>query len=290
MDVVRPIDSAAVATDEVTLVPPTTVCPPQPLAGARACRDMAASLGCLVLAQRLLKVRYRKASVGVVWALIQPILLMVAFTIFFGLFARLPSEGVPYPLFFFSGLVAWQITAKLLSEGSARSSPTRSSSRASIFRAFISRLRSPSRAWSTCSSAHRAAVSDALLRLPARAAGPRAAAHLRHHLRGQPGPRTVVLGSQRRVPRCGVIVPFFIQVGFFVSPIIYPASIVPAQFQPLYYLNPFALGIEAFRWATLNTPAPPWFAWVIGTVVAVVLLVSGYIFFRQREGTFADVI
>ena len=106
------------AKDDVVLAQSLTICPPRRWPGLGLRETWRLRAVCLVLAQRLLKVRYRQAGVGIAWALIQPILLMIAFTIFFGLFARLPSEGVPYPLFFFSGLVVWQITSKLLSEGS----------------------------------------------------------------------------------------------------------------------------------------------------------------------------
>jgi lipopolysaccharide transport system permease protein len=88
----------------------------------------------------------------------------------------------------------------------------------------------------------------------------------------------------------GVLVPFITQVGFFLSPIIYPSSIVPAQFHTIYLANPFALGIETFRWALFGTPAPPIEGWLVGSAVAGFLLIAGYVFFRQREGTFADVI
>jgi lipopolysaccharide transport system permease protein len=87
-----------------------------------------------------------------------------------------------------------------------------------------------------------------------------------------------------------VLLPFLIQVGFFISPIIYPASLVPGEFQALYYLNPMALAITGFRWSLLGTPMPPLEGWIVGSLVTVVLLVSGYVFFRRGEDTFADVI
>ena len=246
---------------------------------------------CLVLAQRLLKVRYRQAVIGVAWALIQPLLLMLAFTVFFGLLARTPSENVPYPLFFFSGLVVWQIVSKLLSEGST----SLLANATLVTRIYFPRVYFPlAVALSSLVDFFFSSIALLVLML---------------FFGFLPGPQMIAvplilvivyaagLGltlwfaaldvAYRDV---GVVVPFVTQVGFFISPIIYPASIVPVEYQPLYYLNPFALGVEAFRWATLNTPAPPAFAWVIGTVVAAVLLISGYIFFRQREGTFADVI
>ena len=88
----------------------------------------------------------------------------------------------------------------------------------------------------------------------------------------------------------GVLVPFLTQVGFFLSPLIYPVSVIPVEYQALYYLNPMAVAIEGFRWALLGSTAPPLEGWVIGSVVAIVTLISGYIHFRQREGLFADVI
>ncbi len=165
---------------------------------------------------------------------------------------------MPYPLFFFRGLVVWQITSKLLAEGST----SLLANSTLVTRIYFPRVYFP--------------IAVALSSMVDFFFNSIALLVLMLFFGFLPGPQMIAvpvilviiyaasLGlalwfsalnvAYRDV---GVIVPFVIQVGFFVSPIIYPASIVPAQYQPLYYLNPFALGIEAFRWATLNTPAPP---------------------------------
>ncbi len=106
------------ANDHAVLAQPLTVGPPRRWPGLGLAETWRLRTVCLVLAQRLLKVRYRNTFVGAAWALIQPIMLMIALAIFFGILARVPSEGVPYALFTFSGLVLWQVTSKMLSEGS----------------------------------------------------------------------------------------------------------------------------------------------------------------------------
>jgi lipopolysaccharide transport system permease protein len=84
--------------------------------------------------------------------------------------------------------------------------------------------------------------------------------------------------------------PVVVQVWFFSSPVLYPASLVPAEFQWLYFLNPMALVITASRWAFVGGPPAPPEAWVLGTGVALLLVVTGYVYFRHREPTVADLL
>jgi lipopolysaccharide transport system permease protein len=246
---------------------------------------------CVVLAERILKVRYRQAAVGIGWALIQPLLLMLAFTVFFGLLTRMPTENVPYPLFFFSGLTIWQVMAKMLSEGSN----SVLANTALVTRIYFPRVYFPvSVALSTLVDLFFALLALGVLMLyfgfiPGAAvlALPLVLVVIYASALGV----TLWLSALNVAYRdVAVLVPFITQVGFFLSPIIYPASIVPAQFQLLYFLNPMALGIEGFRWALLHTPAPSLAAWVVSCASATLLLASGYVFFRKREGTFADLI
>lgn len=277
-----------------TRTPPgstTRICPPGRWPGLALGETWRLRSVCFVLAQRVLKVRYRHAAVGISWALIQPMLLMIAFTIFLGIIARLPSEGLPYPLFFYTGLVLWQVTAKLLGEGSN----SILANAMLVRRIYFPRIYFPA-AVGLSTLVDLAFTSVALVLLMA-------------WYGFVPGltllalPLILVLTyaaslglvfffaalnvSFRDV---AVLLPFITQVGFFVSPIIYPASLVPAEYHALYFMNPFALGIEAFRWALLGTPMPGPEAWLAGTTVAVLLLVGGYVFFRRREPTFADML
>jgi lipopolysaccharide transport system permease protein len=86
------------------------------------------------------------------------------------------------------------------------------------------------------------------------------------------------------------LLPFLSQLWMFGSPIIYPSALIPEAFRLLYFLNPVALVVEGFRWAIANAPPPPLEAWLVGSGVAVLLLASGYLFFRRREPYFADII
>jgi lipopolysaccharide transport system permease protein len=280
-----------VVNDEVTLSPPITVYPPRRWPGLNLEETWRMRSVCVVLTQRLLKARYRQAVVGAGWALLQPLLMMLAFTVFFGIFAKLPSEGVPYPLFFFSGLIVWQIISKQLAEGSG----SVLANSTLVTRIYFPRVYFP--------------VSVALSSVVDFGFNLIALAVLMLYYGWLPAAQIVLvpfilvlvyaasLGltlwlaaldvAYRDV---SVLVPFLVQVGFFLAPIIYPASIVPPEYQAIYFLNPFALGIEAFRWAVLGTPVPPDVGWIAGTAVGALLFISGYIFFRQREDTFADVI
>jgi lipopolysaccharide transport system permease protein len=246
---------------------------------------------CLVLAKRNLMVRYRQTAVGASWSLFQPIMLMALFTVFFGFLARMPSGGLPYPVFFFIGLLPWQMVAKLVTEGSA--SVVANSTL--VTRVYFPRAYFP--------------TSVALASLVDLALGTVALAILLVIFGIVPGPALVAapifiaiawtagLGVAFWLSALNVayrdvtqMLPFLAQLWMFGSPIIYPATLVPSAYQTLYFLNPMALVIEGLRWAVAGTPAPPAAAWLLGTSMAISLLVSGYLFFRQRESMFADLV
>ena len=246
---------------------------------------------CFVLARRNLMVRYRQTIVGAAWALIQPIMLMVLFSIFFGFLGRLPSSGLPYPLFFFLGLLPWHMTAKILNEGSSSIVANRSL----VTRVYLPRAYFPL-------SVALASVVDFVL-------GAGALLILLIIYAVVPGPAVVVvplLVAVAWITGLGVaywlsalnvayrdiaqLLPFFTQLWMFGSPIIYPSTLVPEAFRPLYFINPMALVIEGMRWAVADAQMPAPESWLLGIVSAVVVLVSGYIFFRKRESTFADYV
>jgi lipopolysaccharide transport system permease protein len=246
---------------------------------------------CLVLARRNLMVRYRQTLVGVGWTLLQSILLMVVFTIFFGLLVRVPSHGLPYPVFFYLGLVPWQMTSKILIEGST----SVVSNSALVTRVYFPRIYFP--------------TSIALTSLVDLTFGLLSLALLLGAFGIVPGPDVIFapillllgwvtgLGLAYWLSALNVayrditqLLPFLAQVWMFGSPILYPSSLIPDEYQALYFANPMALVIEGFRWALTGAPAPPLAAWVVAPVVAVMLLAGGYLFFRGNESTFSDVI
>lgn len=246
---------------------------------------------CFVLAKRNLMVRYRQTLVGAGWSVIQPLMLMALFTIFFGLLARMPSNGLPYPVFFFLGLVPWQMTAKILTEGST----SVVANAALVTRVYFPRAYFPT-AVALASLVDLALAGVALAALLVLfGVVPGALVLLTPVLMGIAW--LAALGVAFWLSALNVayrditqMLPFLAQLWMFASPIIYPSSIIPEPVRTLYFLNPMALVIEGFRWVVAGTPAPSLGAWILGTTVALTLVVSGYLFFRQRERMFADVV
>ncbi len=290
------------ATAAMTRTAPTTIVDPASLAitilrpptrwpgwGLREAWDFRSI--CMVLARRALKVRYRQTVVGVAWALIQPLALVLIFTIFFGLLARLPSQGVPYPLFYMSGLAIWQVVSKVLSEGTG----SVVANGALVNRVYFPRVYFP--------------LSTAIASLVDLAVNGIALAFLMVLYGFLPGigiitlPILIVVAyavslglamllaalnvAYRDV---GVMLPLLTQIWFFITPLIYASTIIPERFQWLYYLNPMALVVTGMRWALLGTPPPPWFAWPEGVVISLLVLAGGYLVFRRRETAFADIV
>jgi lipopolysaccharide transport system permease protein len=246
---------------------------------------------CLVLTRRTLMVRYRQTAIGAGWSLLQPLLLMAVFTVFFGFLGRGLTEGLPFPIFYLLGLVPYQMVSKMLSEGSM----SIVSNSVLVTRVYFPRAYFPT-------SVALAVLVDLGLSLI-----PVAALLLLFGI--VPGPTVIFvplltavawfagLGASYWLSALNVayrdvtqLIPFLTQLVMFLSPIIYPSSIIPEPYRTIYFLNPLALVVEGFRWAIANAPAPPAYAWVLGPLVAATLLVTGYIFFRKREPAFADFV
>jgi lipopolysaccharide transport system permease protein len=246
---------------------------------------------CLVLLRRNLMVRYRQTVIGAAWSLIQPVALMLLFTVFFGLLARLPTDGLPFAVFFYLGLMPWQMVAKILNEG-ATSVTTNAG--------LVTRVYLP-RAYFPISVALGSLV-DLLL-----ASGALVILLLIFHVVPGKAVLTVPLfvavawatalgmafwlsAINVAYRDIGQTLPFLTQLWMFGSPIIYPSTLVPESYRWLYFFNPIALVVEGFRWAIAHAPAPPLTAYVTGIGVALLVLLSGYLFFRRREPYFADII
>jgi lipopolysaccharide transport system permease protein len=235
-------------------------------------------------------VRYRQTVVGAAWTLLQPLSMMAVFTIFFGILAAVPSQGVPYPVFVYAGLLVYQIAAKILNEGATsvvNNAP------------LLGKIYFP-RAFLPLSVAF-ASLVDLLFSLIA-------FVPLLLFYGIIPGPQVVLLPLFLGIGWAGAVgvtlwlaalnaryrdvtqlLPFLSQIWMFVSPVIYSSTIVPASFVALFWLNPLAIAIDGMRW-TVTGIAPPLEEWIIGATMAIVLLVSGYVFFRRREASFPDVV
>lgn len=240
---------------------------------------------------RDVKVRYKQTALGAAWAILQPVMTMLVFSVFFGHFANMPSDGVPYPIFAFAALLPWQLFAYALGE----SANSLVGSQNLITKVYFPRLIIPLS--SILSSVVDFAVAFGVLiimmicygRLP--------------HIGVLLLPVFVLLAlisalaiglwlSALNVEYRDVryTIPFITQLWLFVTPVAYPSSIVPEKWRLLYALNPMAGVVEGFRWALLGTSDAPGPMLLVSTLATIVLLVGGLFYFRRMEKTFADLV
>ena len=240
---------------------------------------------------RDVKVRYKQTALGVAWAVVQPFFTMVVFSLFFGRLAKMPSDGVPYPLFAYCALVPWGFFANGLNMGS--NSLVESANL--IRKVYLPRLAIPIA--TVLSGGVDFLVSFLLLlgmmvyygRMP----GIEAAWLPLLLLLGLVTALGVslwlsALNVQYRDVR--YTIPFLTQIWMFGTPIAYPSSLVPEAWRPFYGLNPMVGVVEGFRWALLGTATRPGAMLIVSSLAALVLLVTGAMYFRCTEKTFADVV
>jgi lipopolysaccharide transport system permease protein len=243
------------------------------------------------LVLRELKVRYKQAALGAAWAVFQPLFAALIFTAVFGFFARIPSDGVPYALFALSAVIPWTFFAEAL----RRSSTGLVDDSELIRKIYFPRLILPL-------AAVIAPVVDFLISLGVLVlvmAWYRVPPTI--HLLFLPVFLAMTVGLSLafglwlgplnvRYRDVKHILPFFVQVWMYASPVVYPLSIVPERWRLLYSLNPMVGIIEGFRWTFLGTTAPNPAAIAMTMALTSVLLVGGVMFFKRAERTFADVI
>jgi len=239
---------------------------------------------------RDVKLRYKQTGLGIAWAIIQPLFLMVVFSLFFGGLAKIPSDGVPYPLFSLAALLPWTLFA----EGMTRSTISMVSNANIMTKVYFPRLIMP--VASIMSPLVDFCVAFCILMLMMVYYGFVPTINVIFL------PLLVVFAMMTSLA-VGLwlsalnvkyrdfqyTVPFLIQIWMFASPVVYPASMVPQQFRFLYALNPMTGVIEGFRWALLGTN-PPTTMIFISLGVVIVLLISGVFYFRRMEQYFADIV
>jgi lipopolysaccharide transport system permease protein len=243
------------------------------------------------LVWRDLKVRYKQTAFGAAWALLQPLLLMVVFSIFLGRVSGIAPSGIPYPLFVLSGLVPWT----LFSQSVLGSSASLVNAANLLQKVYFPRLLLPIAA--IASYLLDFAIAMVLLGLLMLYFGvaptltvlwliPLTVLALAASLAA--GIWLSAVNVRYRDVRHAV--PFLLQLWLFASPIAYAADLVPSQWQILYRLNPMAGVVEGFRWALLGPADPPLMSVGLSALVSVLALAIGLIYFRRVERTFADVI
>jgi lipopolysaccharide transport system permease protein len=243
------------------------------------------------LVWRDIKVRYKQTVLGAGWAIIQPVFTMLVFSLFFGKLARVPSDGVPYPLFSYAALVPWTFFA----QGLTQSSDSLVGSSNLIKKIYFPRLVIP--LGTVCAGMVDFALAFSVLVVLSLSYGIRPTLNILWL------PLFVVLAL---VTALGVglwlsafnvkyrdvkyVVPFFTQIWMFATPIAYPSSLLSGKWRIVYGLNPMAGVVEAFRWALLGTKPAPTAMICISWMAAILILVAGAYYFRRMERSFADVV
>ncbi|MBI2486503.1 MAG: ABC transporter permease [Deltaproteobacteria bacterium] len=240
---------------------------------------------------RDIKVRYKQTIVGTSWAIIQPFIAMIVLSLFFGKLAKMPSEGIPYPIFAYSALVPWTYLVNVLSQ----SSNSVVSNRAVVTRVYFPRLIIPMTTVLTGLMDFAMAFAMLLGMMLFYGILPTAAIltlpfFLLLGIATALGLGLWLAALNVKYRDIGFTLPFLTQVWFFVTPIAYPSSLVPERWQAIYGLNPMAGVVEGFRWALLGKTEAPGMILAVSVLVAVCLLIGGLYFFRHKEDTFADVV
>ena len=243
------------------------------------------------LVWRDIKVRYKQTLLGAAWAVLQPFLTMVVFSIFFGWLAGMPSDGVPYPLFVYTALVPWTFFANALTHASN----SLIEHERMLTKVYFPRLLIPMAAvlagfidfciafciligvmiyYGLFPSMAILTVPLFVLMAAITALGV--------------GLWSAALNVQYRDVR--YVVPFLIQLWLFATPIAYSSSLIPEQWRPLYGLNPMAGVVEGFRWALLGGSDAPNALLFVSALILVLLFTGGLFYFQRMEDTFADVV
>jgi lipopolysaccharide transport system permease protein len=243
------------------------------------------------LTWRDVKVRYKQTLLGAAWAIIQPVFTMLVFSLFFGKLAKVPSDGIPYPIFSFAALVPWTFFAS----GLAQSSNSLVGSSSLITKVYFPRLAVP------ISSVASGLVDFflAFLVLVVMMLGYGIVPTIRIlwiplfmllALVTSLGVGLWLSALNVKYRDVRYAVPFLTQFWMFATPIAYSSSLLPDFWRTIYGLNPMVGVVESFRWALLNTSTAPGRTIAASSLAAMALLVSGAFYFRRMEKTFADVV
>jgi lipopolysaccharide transport system permease protein len=243
----------------------------------------------MVLVRREISVRYRQAVIGLLWVVLQPLLTTAIFTTVFVVFIRIPSQEQSYPLFAFAGIAVWQYFNRVVAEGSGSLIANSALITKVSFPRLIIPLVPPLAAALDCLIAILALIVIALLM----------GAHVSWTVIFAPLVILSVamlgyaialwLAPLNAVYRdVGIALPFLMQVAMYMSPVVYPASLVPEKIRWLFELNPIAVMVNSMRWVVLGTNAPPPAGLAVFAILAALLFWGGTRVFRQMEGNLID--
>jgi lipopolysaccharide transport system permease protein len=238
-----------------------------------------------------IKIRYKQTAIGAAWAVFQPLLTMIVFSLFFGKLAHIPSDGLPYPIFYYSALLPWTYFATSLQN----TTNTIVDNQRLITKVYFPRLALPlscvvsglvdfgvSFLMFVALAVHYGIwPTGALLWLPL---------FLLMALLTALGVGLWLTALNAIYRDVKYVLPFLVQIWMFASPVAYPSSLVPARWRWLYGLNPITGVVEGFRWSLTGSGHAPRGLFSVSVVVVVITLVSGLAYFQKMETTVADVV
>jgi lipopolysaccharide transport system permease protein len=240
---------------------------------------------------RDVKVRYKQTALGVAWAIIQPVFTMVVFSLFFGRLAKMPSDGIPYPLFSYAALVPWTFFA----QGLTLASNSLVGSANLIKKVYFPRLSVPIAAVTSGLIDFSIAFIVLLGMMLYYGIVPTINVIwlpflLLLTLMTSLGVSLWLSALNVQFRDVRYILPFLTQLWLFATPIAYPSSLLSEPWRTLYSINPMVGVVEGFRWALLGAKTAPGPMLIVSTLAALALLVGGAFYFRRLEKTFADVV
>jgi len=253
----------------------------------------------LFLTWRDILVRFKQTVFGASWAVIQPLFTMVVFTFFFGRLAKVPTDGIPYPIFSFTALLPWGLFSKALGDAGRSLVQQRSM----ITKVYFPRLAIPIS--SVLGGVVDFAISFIVLilmivyynNIPVSSFQVTITSNVLFLPLFLLLCICTALGAGLWLSALNVIyrdinhmIPFLTQILLFITPIAYSSQMIPEQWQLIYALNPMVGVVEGFRWALLGSGDPPGYLLIISVMVTLFLLVSGLFYFRRMERTFADMV
>jgi len=240
---------------------------------------------------RDVKVRYKQTALGAAWAIVQPLFTMLVFSLFFGRLAKMPSDGIPYPIFAYAALVPWTLFA----QGLHQSSDSLVSSANLLRKVYFPRLAIP--VATIVAGMVDCSIASVMLFGLMFYFGVALTAHVLWlplfvllTLSTSLGVGLWLSALNVRFRDVRYVVPFLIQFWMFATPIAYPSSLLSEPWRTIYGLNPMAGVVEGFRWALLGTKTAPGPILFVSAAVSLLLLIGGAFFFRRVEKTFADLV
>lgn len=236
-------------------------------------------------------VRYKQTVLGVAWAVLQPLAAMMIFTLFFGRLAGISSDGAPYWIFSYSGLIVWTFFSQSINQ----SSNSMVTNEGLITKVYFPRLFIPLSP--VIAGFVDFGIAFLLLVVMILVSG----ASLSLNLLAVPiilvvvavtaaGAGIWLAGLNIKYRDFRYVIPFLTQLWMFGSPVVYPASLVPEKWRYLYALNPLTGVIEAFRWSVLGTDVNPWPGLFVSAISSIIIFMTGIVYFKSTERFFADLI